>query len=72
MQTAHHTPGNFHRHFIAPVRTTDAQPHIVTTQPVIRRFVIDIEELHRLVVLAGQLIQMVTQRINAARFDDKF
>ena len=71
MQTAHHATGDFHRHLVAPVRTTDAQAHIVVAQPVVRRFVIDVEQLYGFMVLAGQRIQMLAERVSAVFFDDK-
>ncbi|MNL47064.1 hypothetical protein D3C87_1698310 [compost metagenome] len=72
MQTADHTTRNFHRHFITPVRATNAQAHVMTAQPVIGSFVIDVEKLNRLMVFSSQLIEMGPQRVNAALFYDKF
>ena len=71
MQTAHNATGDFHRHLVAPVRAADAQAHIMTTQPVVRRFVIDIEQLYGFMVFAGQRLQMLAERVNAVFFDDK-
>ena len=71
VQTAHHATGDFHRHLVAPVRTPDAQAHIVVAQPVVRRFVIDVEQLYGFMVLAGQRIQMLAERVSAVFFDDK-
>ncbi len=72
MQTADHAAGDFHRHHVAPVRAADAQPHIVVAQPVVRRFVVDVEQLYGFMVLAGEGIQMLTECVNAVFFDDKF
>ena len=43
VQPPYHPAGNFQRHFITPLVAADAQPHIVTTQPVIGGFVINVQ-----------------------------
>lgn len=45
MQAARHASGNFHGHFVMTVFTANTQPHIMTTQPRIRRFVVNIQQL---------------------------
>ncbi|MOA47720.1 hypothetical protein D3C78_1703820 [compost metagenome] len=72
MQATHHTSGDFHRHLVLTVRTTNTQPHIMAAQPVVRRFVIDVEQLYRGVMFTGELMKVGSQRINAVIFDDKF
>ncbi|KFZ96951.1 hypothetical protein DP20_3546 [Shigella flexneri] len=41
------------------------------TQPVIRRFVVNIQQLHGVMVLAAQRIEMVTQRLNGTVINNK-
>ena len=71
MQAARHLSGNFHGHFVMTVFTANTQPHIVTTQPRIRRFVVNIQQLHGVMVLAAQRIEMVTQRLNGTVINNK-
>ncbi len=37
----------------------------MVAQPVVRRFVIDVEQLYGFMVLAGQRIQMLAERVSA-------
>ena len=60
MQAARHPSGNFHGHFVMTILTTNTQPHIVTTQPRIRRFVVDIQQLTGRMMLTPQRIQTFT------------
>ena len=43
MQPADDAPGDFQRHLIAPLVAANAQPHVVAAQPVIRRFIVNIQ-----------------------------
>ncbi|MNP79230.1 hypothetical protein D3C76_1770210 [compost metagenome] len=71
MQAADHATADFHGHLITPVHAADAQTPVVTAQPQVLGFVIDVEQLHRRVMLAVQLMQVISQRVNAAAFNDK-
>ena len=71
MQAAYHATADFHGHFVTPVNATDAQATVMTAQPQVLRFVIDVLQLHRRMMLTGQLMQMSSQRINTAAFNDK-
>ena len=72
MQSAHHAPGDFQGHFILTTIATDAQSHIVTAQPVIRRFIVNIEQLTRRRVLGIKRVKVLAQCFHAAVGDDKF
>ena len=72
MQSAHHAPGDFQGHFILTAIATDAQSHIVTAQPVIRRFIVNIEQLTRRRVLGIKRVKVLAQCFHAAVGDDKF
>ncbi len=54
MQPAHGAAGGFDRHLIAILCATNAQAHVVATQPAIRRLVVDIEQGRRRNVLVRQ------------------
>ena len=71
MQAAYHATTDFHGHLVTPVNATDAQATVMTAQPQVLRFVIDVLQLHRRMMLTGQLMQMSSQRINTAAFNDK-
>ena len=71
MQAADDAPGDFQRHFIASLVAANAQPHVVAAQPVIRRFIVNIQQLTRWRMLCLQRVEVLTQRVNAILSDDK-
>ena len=71
MQAADDAPGDFQRHFIASLVAANAQPHVVAAQPVIRRFIVNIQQLTRGRMLCLQRVEVLTQRVNAILSDDK-
>ncbi|VGO88318.1 hypothetical protein SB00610_00018 [Klebsiella quasipneumoniae subsp. similipneumoniae] len=71
VQAAHHPTGDFQRHFITPLIAADAQPHVVTTQPVIGGFVINVQQLARGRMFRLERIELLAQRLYPILSDDK-
>ena len=71
VQAAHHPTGDFQRHLITPLIAADAQPHVVTTQPVIGGFVINVQQLARGRMFRLERIELLAQRLYPILSDDK-